>query len=118
MKERLCKNCGKPTIGGILDDVGIYCWNKECVAAYDKKEAETDRLEIEKFKLEHKCIFVSAWADRCGKTVVKGSHFCPDHLPAYCVECGKKAIRQCNIAGVLVCGRNLCDDCDCSGYHG
>jgi hypothetical protein len=64
------------------------------------------------------CDFIKAWIGRCSKLSVKGEDYCSEHLPLRCVSCGAKADHNCDVAGSLVCGANLCPNCCHAGYGG
>lgn len=67
-----------------------------------------------------------SWVGRCNNIAVNVTDnpidyepgraaLCSKHLKDRCA-CGKPAIRDCENAGSLVCGRPLCANCKCTAH--
>jgi len=60
----------------------------------------------------HTCGFDEAWVGKCQNPTP-----CPKHDNQRCFQCGKKATKNCSIAGSLVCGMPECDEHSHSRCH-
>lgn len=54
----------------------------------------------------NKCTYDLAWIGKCGK------EDCSKHANLKCCSCGERATHQCAETSQLVCGYDLCDDCE------
>jgi len=64
-----------------------------------------------------KCQFNLAWIGKCGEeTKAETVGYCKIHRKVKCQVCGGQAIRQCSCATSLVCGRPLCNNCNCPSH--
>jgi hypothetical protein len=57
------------------------------------------------------CKFTVAWVGQCKEEAVEGQDYCQEHLKARC-SCGAQATHTCDATMGLVCGANLCNDCE------
>jgi len=58
-----------------------------------------------------KCEYKIAYAS-CDKPAQNRRVFCAKHLKAKCVSCGSPSTHQCDETLSLVCGYDLCDNCE------
>ena len=61
--------------------------------------------------LDNQCKFQLAWIGRCKEPAVENG-MCEKHKDLKCCSCGKPATHQCAETGQLVCGADLCDNCE------
>ena len=57
------------------------------------------------------CVFQKAWIGQCCKPIHENG-MCEEHSKIKCVSCGAQATHECSETGQLVCGADLCDDCE------
>ena len=57
------------------------------------------------------CAWVEAWVGRCKNTPSENG-YCDAHKDRKCASCGADATHSCEATMALVCGANLCDDCE------
>lgn len=57
------------------------------------------------------CGYGLAWIGPCKKTAEPGER-CTEHAGLVCASCGEPATHQCEETMGLVCGANLCDNCE------
>ena len=57
------------------------------------------------------CNYSLAWIGPCNKQPVSNG-MCEEHSTKKCVVCGNPAIGQCAETNGLVCGADLCPDCE------
>jgi len=58
------------------------------------------------------CGFDMGWGGTCEAAVDFGSDRCAKHGDRVCSSCGAPATRQCTETMGLVCGADLCDECE------
>jgi len=66
----------------------------------------TETYGVEFLDVTPKCEFGLAWIGKCGKPN------CAEHADLKCASCGARATHQCAETMGLVCGADLCDDCE------
>ena len=114
--------------GGISDRLGhvlkaIAQLREQSISFIGARAAETEIKKVQKLldscmiipkpKKENalkQCQFVIPWAGRCKR--ISEQDYCEEHRRQKC-HCGKQATTGCDSAGSLVCGRPLCDNCQC-----
>lgn len=88
---------------------------------FDGEPLETPQYDWEVKRQQEKeeliamglCTFDMAWHGFCKG---KGNP-CKEHIDVMCDVCKKQATHNCSFAGQFVCGRPLCDDCQCPERH-
>jgi len=113
-----CKFCRKSNTGGIsyIDSGGnlaFACW--ECKTDFEFDYKNRINKELQELKILNLCRFNLAWIGWCKKP---GYPFCDNHKKEVCRVCKKQATHQCPVAGSLVCGISLCDNCKCPIHKG
>lgn len=65
------------------------------------------------------CVFYEAWQGECGNDSVPGTEppLCEEHRTRECSNCGGQATTMCGHAGQFVCGRPLCETCECPSHN-
>lgn len=58
------------------------------------------------------CNYDKAWIGKCKNEPVSGSMYCEEHTGLICVCCGSPATHECSETMGLVCGAQLCDNCE------
>lgn len=58
------------------------------------------------------CQFDKAWIGKCKKPIGPGMTMCEEHAKLKCCSCGAPATRECSETMGLVCGADLCDNCE------
>lgn len=114
----------KHPISDLLDEIckcRLLCCNCHMEVTYADRvqcKAKTDKMSLEHLALildgkeipkPVMCGYNIPWVGPC-----KNECPCPEHGEQMCTKCkNKPATRGCSHAGSLVCGRPLCDDCEC-----
>lgn len=113
-----CVFCGKESrIYYTTVKDGVYVDRQACIDHFDEYIAESDekiRYDIAKLIAVHKCIYDRAWVGYCGNQVEPNNVYCNDHKHLRCTVCGENATKECSETYGLVCGRPLCDTCECT----
>ena len=119
-----CTECGKEMQGGVWTNgdgfgdgkyVDIdpgphkpYCWD-----CHDQGKAPDLNKEIDKlFQESGMCGFLEAWIGRC-----RNPKPCTKHHDQKCWKCGELAVKNCSIAGALVCGAPECKEHSHASTH-
>ena len=62
--------------------------------------------------MENKCTYNLAWIGNCKKETTEGNKCCDEHKDKKCCSCGEPATHECSETMGLVCGADLCDNCE------
>ena len=76
------------------------------------KELENAKNDLRQYPV---CEFSKPWQGTCKNINILDNGQCANHQ-AKCSLCENLATRACGFASSLVCGRDLCDECNCDHY--
>ena len=79
----------------------LPCWKKEGA----EKDAHIRKETTQAVRDRGACGFVEAWTGHC-----LNSTPCPQHQKQKCWKCQEPAVKNCPVAGSLVCGVPECAD--------
>lgn len=74
--------------------------------------SESNSMKEDDKNTTPKCEFVKAWIGKCGKPLGPGMIMCDEHSTKKCCSCGAPATHECPETMGLVCGCDLCDECE------
>lgn len=113
---KICCFCLKESILGgfhfkrlISGEDAFRCRSEECARLGNAEVEEVYRVEREKLRGAGLCWFDQSYVGFCKKKPIEDSEFCDIHAPERCWKCKSQAVKDCVMAGSLVCGTPECE---------